>query len=143
MPVPFPSHRAAMYGGVDFPAGAIGGQSADGCVSERPSLEAPAGAEAGQLSALDTSAFLESIGVASLKDVFEKEQISMDILVEMGHDELKDIGINAYGHRHKILKGVEKLLAGNSKYDWFKSVPVIHTAALIWNLCLFLSALCT
>ncbi len=35
----------------------------------------------------------------------------MDILVEMGHDELKDIGINAYGHRHKILKGVEKLIA--------------------------------
>ena len=35
----------------------------------------------------------------------------MDILVEMGHDELKDVGINAYGHRHKILKGVEKLIA--------------------------------
>ncbi len=31
--------------------------------------------------------------------------------MEMGHDELKDVGINAYGHRHKILKGVEKLIA--------------------------------
>jgi tankyrase len=30
----------------------------------------------------------------------------------MGHDELKDIGINAYGHRHKILKGLEKMVSG-------------------------------
>ena len=34
----------------------------------------------------------------------------MDILAEMGHEELKDIGINAYGHRHKIIKGVEKMI---------------------------------
>lgn len=33
----------------------------------------------------------------------------MDVLVEMGHDELKDIGISAYGHRHKILKRLERL----------------------------------
>ena len=45
-----------------------------------------------------------------LKDIFDNEQITMDILVEMGHEELKDVGINAYGHRHKILKGVEKLV---------------------------------
>ena len=35
----------------------------------------------------------------------------MDILVEMGHEELKEVGINAYGHRHKILKGLEKLMS--------------------------------
>lgn len=47
----------------------------------------------------------------NLRDIFDREQITMDILAEMGHDELKDIGINAYGHRHKIVKGVEKMLA--------------------------------
>ena len=26
----------------------------------------------------------------------------------MGHEELKEIGINAYGHRHKILKAVKE-----------------------------------
>jgi hypothetical protein len=26
----------------------------------------------------------------------------------MGHEELKEIGINAYGHRHKILKSVKE-----------------------------------
>lgn len=30
----------------------------------------------------------------------------------MGHEELKEIGINAYGHRHKLIKGVERLLGG-------------------------------
>ena len=40
-------------------------------------------------------------------------QITMDILVDMGHEELKEIGINAYGHRHKIIKGMERLTGGN------------------------------
>lgn len=39
-------------------------------------------------------------------------KITLDVLVEMGHKELKEIGINAYGHRHKIIKGVERLISG-------------------------------
>ena len=39
-------------------------------------------------------------------------QITMDVLVEMGQEQLKEIGITAYGHRHKILKGVKERLAG-------------------------------
>lgn len=39
-------------------------------------------------------------------------QISLDVLADMGHEELKEIGINAYGHRHKLIKGVERLLGG-------------------------------
>jgi hypothetical protein len=35
-------------------------------------------------------------------------QITWDVLLDMGHDELKEIGINAYGHRHKILKAVKE-----------------------------------
>jgi tankyrase len=61
---------------------------------------------------ISVSSFLTSVGLEQLRDIFEKEQITMDILVEMGHDELKDIGINAYGHRHKILKGLEKMVVG-------------------------------
>jgi hypothetical protein len=45
--------------------------------------------------------------------VFDREQISVDILAEMGHEDLKQIGITAFGHRHKLLKGIEKLLSGN------------------------------
>lgn len=39
-------------------------------------------------------------------------KITLDVLVEMGHKELKEIGIGAYGHRHKIIKGVERFLTG-------------------------------
>lgn len=30
----------------------------------------------------------------------------------MGHEELKEIGIHAFGHRHKILKAVKEKLSG-------------------------------
>ncbi|KAG7164267.1 poly [ADP-ribose] polymerase tankyrase-1-like 2 [Homarus americanus] len=46
----------------------------------------------------------------SIASFLNREDITLDILAEMGHEELKTIGINAYGHRHKLLKGVEKLL---------------------------------
>ncbi|KAJ8317508.1 hypothetical protein KUTeg_005412 [Tegillarca granosa] len=64
------------------------------------------------IDGVSVTSFLSSVGLDQLRDIFEKEQITMDILIEMGHDELKDIGINAYGHRHKILKGLEKLISG-------------------------------
>uniref|UniRef100_A0A674E9X1 Poly [ADP-ribose] polymerase n=1 Tax=Salmo trutta TaxID=8032 RepID=A0A674E9X1_SALTR len=38
--------------------------------------------------------------------------ITLDVLADMGHEELKEIGINAYGHRHKLIKGMERLLGG-------------------------------
>ncbi|KAB7507404.1 Tankyrase-1 [Armadillidium nasatum] len=49
------------------------------------------------------------LGLEHLLEVFEREDITLDILSEMGHEELKTIGINAYGHRHKLIKGIEKL----------------------------------
>ena len=52
-----------------------------------------------------------ALGLSQWSKVFEKEQITMDILVEMGHEELRAIGITAYGHRHKIIKRIEKVLA--------------------------------
>jgi hypothetical protein len=42
-------------------------------------------------------------------ELFEREQISLDILAEMGHEDLKQVGVSAYGHRHKLIKGIEKL----------------------------------
>lgn len=33
----------------------------------------------------------------------------------MGHEELKQVGITAYGHRHRLIKGIEKLLTGPGK----------------------------
>ena len=44
-----------------------------------------------------------------LRDLFEREHITLDILAEMTHNDLKEIGITAYGQRHKLLKGIERL----------------------------------
>lgn len=64
---------------------------------------------------ITVTAFLNSLGLPHLADVLvTREFITMDVLAEMGHDELKQVGVVAYGHRHKILKGVEKLLISNS-----------------------------
>jgi len=83
-----------------------GSQLGDGCerrlVTEHSSVVI-------DLENLSIAKFLEEIGLGCLQDIFDNEQITMDILVEMGHDELKDIGISAYGHRHKILKRIERL----------------------------------
>ena len=51
-----------------------------------------------------------SLGLEHLQNIFEREDISLEILAEMGHEELKTIGINAYGQRHKLVKGIEKLM---------------------------------
>uniref|UniRef100_A0A672YJK7 Poly [ADP-ribose] polymerase n=1 Tax=Sphaeramia orbicularis TaxID=375764 RepID=A0A672YJK7_9TELE len=60
----------------------------------------------------ESTQFLKSLGLEHLRDIFEREQITLDVLADMGHEELKEIGINAYGHRHKLIKGVERLLGG-------------------------------
>ena len=49
----------------------------------------------------------------------------MDILSEMGHEDLKQIGISAFGHRHKLIKGIEKLLSGNGK-----KFPIIYLGTI-------------
>lgn len=50
-----------------------------------------------------------SLNLDHLVDLFEREQITLEILVEMGHEDLKQVGVNAYGFRHKILKGIVQL----------------------------------
>lgn len=55
------------------------------------------------------ASLLERLGLQHLKDIFEREEITVDVLAEMGHTELKEIGVSAYGYRHKILKAAERL----------------------------------
>ena len=62
------------------------------------------------------SSFIYSLSLEQLREIFEREQVSVDILSEMGHEDLKQIGITAFGHRHKLIKGLEKLMSGNGEY---------------------------
>merc|ERR1719430_139544 len=67
---------------------------------------------------MSIGAFLASLGLEQLREVFDREHISVDILAEMGHEDLKQIGVTAFGHRHKLIKGIEKLLSGNAPAIW-------------------------
>lgn len=76
------------------------------------------------------ASFLSSLQLEHLIEVFEKEQITLEILAEMSHEDLKQVkfnfknqiynyiasfikflqvGITAYGFRHKILRGISIL----------------------------------
>ena len=57
---------------------------------------------------LNLKQFLKLIDLESVQHVFENEHVTFEILSEMNHKELKEIGVDAYGHRHKIIKGIEK-----------------------------------
>lgn len=57
------------------------------------------------------SSFLSKLKLEHLNDLFEREQITIEILTEMGHEDLKQVGVTAYGYRHKILKGIATLKA--------------------------------
>lgn len=49
----------------------------------------------------------------------------------MGHEELKEIGINAYGHRHKLIKGIERLLGGQQGQDTQRHTHTLEAARYV------------
>ena len=95
-----------------------GAQAGDGC-SDNSNQELSSSSSAAASSSSSSSAipvasstmagtiasFLASLGLEHLREIFEREQVTIDILLEMGHEELKQIGVHAYGHRHRLLKG--------------------------------------
>ncbi|KAA0194700.1 Poly [ADP-ribose] polymerase [Fasciolopsis buskii] len=64
----------------------------------------------GQSSAvrITVASFLASLDLHRYVELFEREEVTMDILAEMGHAELRELGVSVYGHRHKIIKGIQR-----------------------------------
>ena len=60
-----------------------------------------------------------SLQLDHLIDLFEREQITLEILAEMSHEDLKQVGVSAYGFRHKILKGIAQLRASTGIFTFF------------------------
>ena len=50
---------------------------------------------------------LAGLQLEHLSDNVNREEITVDVLIEMTDDDLKSIGISAFGNRHKILKKSE------------------------------------
>ncbi|XP_028651298.1 poly [ADP-ribose] polymerase tankyrase-2 isoform X1 [Erpetoichthys calabaricus] len=78
--------------------------------------------------------FLKNLSLEHLSEIFEREQITLDVLVEMGHKELKEIGINAYGHRHKIIKAVERLIAGQQGFNPYLTINTSNSGTILIDL---------
>lgn len=51
---------------------------------------------------------LKEIKLEELYSLFEKEEITLEELFEMGHEELNSIGIKQYGRRQRIITAVRK-----------------------------------
>lgn len=76
----------------------------------------------------DISSFLSKLKLEHLSELFEREQITLEILTEMGHEDLKNVGVTAYGYRHKILKGISTM---KSNRGGVTTVPVTPATILI------------
>ncbi|XP_053163606.1 poly [ADP-ribose] polymerase tankyrase-2 isoform X4 [Hemicordylus capensis] len=98
--------------------------------------EGATGLEKKEVSGVDFSInqFVRNLGLEHLIDIFEREQITLDVLVEMGHKELKEIGINAYGHRHKIIKGVERLISGQQGLNTYLTLNTSGSGTILIDL---------
>ncbi|KAG8435238.1 hypothetical protein GDO86_013259 [Hymenochirus boettgeri] len=83
---------------------------------------------------LSINQFLRNLGLENLIDIFESEHITLDVLIEMGHKEFKEIGINAYGHRHKIIKGVERLVSGQHGLNPYLTLNTSNSGTILIDL---------
>ncbi|XP_032087505.1 poly [ADP-ribose] polymerase tankyrase-2 isoform X3 [Thamnophis elegans] len=102
------------------------------------SAEGAASLEKKEVLSVDFSInqFVRNLGLEHLIDILEREQITLDVLVEMGHRELKEIGINAYGHRHKIIKGVERLISGQQGLNTYLTLNTSGSGTILIDLSL-------
>lgn len=59
--------------------------------------------------------WLEGLGLGQYADAFEENEVGPDLLSEIDHDFLKDLGVAVGGHRLKILKAVRDGAAGEGQ----------------------------
>ncbi|XP_041989095.1 poly [ADP-ribose] polymerase tankyrase [Aricia agestis] len=94
----------------------------------RSSLEEAAGRPASALSTSESlHTFLTSIGLEQLGPVLEREQITVDILSEMSHEDLRAVGVAAYGHRHRLIKAARNSLQAQS--EWYGGTTLVEVSA--------------
>ncbi|XP_017339679.1 poly [ADP-ribose] polymerase tankyrase-2 isoform X3 [Ictalurus punctatus] len=119
---------------------ASGLESQDGHLPELPGPSGAEGAvgvektEEGAALELSINQFLHKLGLEHLLEIFDQEQITLDVLVEMGHKELKEIGINAYGHRHKIIKGVDRFITGPQSSNPYLTLNTANSGTILIDL---------
>ena len=61
--------------------------------------------------------WLESLGLAQYAEAFREHAIGWDVLSQLDHNLLKDIGVSAVGDRLRILRAVEALWPRDEKSE--------------------------
>lgn len=111
----------------NHPETPINNESGDGCMD----LDSEQSRSRASTSEMSVGEFLDKLKLdENYLGLFEREKICMEVLAEMGHEQLKEIGIDAYGVRHRILKGVDKYY--KSLRDPFFNAPT--TGSLVVEL---------
>ncbi|CAH8665820.1 unnamed protein product [Dicrocoelium dendriticum] len=79
--------------------------------------------------------FLTSLDLQMYIELFYKEEVTMDILSEMGHSELKELGISVYGHRHKLIRGLQRWRVPSDTFVSPESTPLSSATLLASQMC--------
>ncbi|XP_026743919.1 tankyrase isoform X2 [Trichoplusia ni] len=124
-PLPPPQQPVLMPSGDTVPLALPVVPSTYWAEGSRGSLEDAAGRPASALSTSESlQTFLSSIGLEQLTTVLEREQITVDILSEMSHEDLRAIGVAAYGHRHRLLKAARHSLQAAT--EWYGGTTLVE-----------------
>ncbi|CAM9577222.1 unnamed protein product [Ectocarpus sp. 4 AP-2014] len=98
---------ATTWGG-----GGLGGSKAEQRVRPSPAF---ASKEVTRWGVGDTLGWLDSLGLEKYRSVFQLNEISGTILLEVGLDDLDYMDVRVLAHRKRILKGIEDLRRGGGK----------------------------
>ncbi len=79
----------------------------------------------------DVRQWLESLGLGQYAEAFERNAIDWDLLPHLDHDTLKEVGVEAAGHRIRIINGVSSLQLSAEPVQSPGSIPspVVHDMA--------------
>ncbi|XP_062621500.1 mucin-2-like [Saccostrea cucullata] len=56
----------------------------------------------------DVCRLLRKIGEGTLISLFVKERVTIEILMDLNHADLRELGVGTFGQRHKILKAIKE-----------------------------------
>ena len=76
----------------------------------------------------DVGAWLERQGLGQYADLFEENDIDLEVLVDLNEDDLRELSVS-FGHRKRLLKAIAALRSVQDGKDLDETDPAIATAA--------------
>ncbi|KAI7898963.1 uncharacterized protein BX663DRAFT_522670 [Cokeromyces recurvatus] len=126
---PIPNHRLSSYGDESFQHRMSSGTSSASsssdnfCVNTQQEIPTDTNNEVFGVSnpdpfywnVEDVVTWLESVGLEVVVDNFIDQEITGDVLLDLDHEALKELGITAYGRRYKVINAINNLKSSMSQ----------------------------